>query len=55
MAKSKAEGFGVFKKDDQQVVAWSIDEAVRYRFDGWEEVAPALPENQPEADADASA
>lgn len=44
--------FGVFSRgegaDTQTVTAYTVEDAVRYRFDGWQEVAPAAPENQPE-------
>lgn len=50
--KKQPEGqaFGVFKKDDREVIANSVDEAVYYRFNGWQEVAPASPDNQPSTD-----
>lgn len=38
--------FGVFQKDDARVTAWTVEDAVRYRFDGWEEIVPASPENR---------
>lgn len=46
--KNDGQAFGVFERDGVQVVAASVDDAVRYRFDGWTEVAPAAKENQPE-------
>lgn len=46
--KDDGQGFGVFQKgeDGPTVVASTIQEAVYYRYEGWQEVAPAAAENQ---------
>lgn len=49
MTTKKSDGveYGAFRKDGQTVVALTVDDAVRYQFDGWEQVQPPAPENQP--------
>ena len=56
MAGRKTDGveFGRFKAPDgspsegREVVAYSQEEAVTYRFNGWIEVQPPAAENQPD-------
>lgn len=43
---SDGQGFGVFTRGEQEVTAWSAEEAVRYRFEGWQETQPAAAENR---------
>lgn len=45
--KNEGVEHGVFEKNGQTFIALSLDDAVRLRFDGWEEVQPAAPENLP--------
>lgn len=42
--------FGQFTHPEDKkrtVIAYSLDDAVAYRFNGWQEVKPAAAENQP--------
>lgn len=46
--KDDGQGFGVFRKGDDgpTVIAYTVQEAVSYRFEGWQEIAPASAENK---------
>lgn len=47
--KNDGQAFGVFEKDGNTVTAENVAVAVRLRFEGWREVAPAAPENTEES------